>query len=93
MSQTNQFELEQTEALKILLNGRFFDVWKNADAYNENELDKEYSLWKDSGLELFITSECNQKCEYCYLAKRPELYPAEFLNKETILHNLELVYN
>lgn len=46
-----------------------------------------------TGIELIVRPECNQKCEYCYIARHGhELYPLnERLNKEQILHNIQLI--
>lgn len=45
-------------------------------------------------LELYLTSDCNQKCEYCYLVKYGDnLYPKEFRDFSKILNNLELFLN
>lgn len=49
-----------------------------------------------SGLlvELYITSVCNQKCEYCYLARHGDkLYPPEIRDESLILHNLDILIN
>ena len=42
-------------------------------------------------LELYITSTCNQSCEYCYLCKYPDLYPAEYNKPELIKKNLKIL--
>ena len=43
------------------------------------------------GLEFYITPNCNQKCEYCYLVKHGEkLYPSQYRDKDTILKNLDI---
>lgn len=45
-------------------------------------------------VELFITSECDQRCEYCYLVKHGhKLYPAPARDHATILHNMDLLFN
>lgn len=81
-----QFRQEQSNLLKTILNYRFFNPWKNITASNG-----QYSLQNDANVELYITNKCNQKCEYCYLQKYPQLYPEA--NEETILHNLQLFYD
>lgn len=45
------------------------------------------------GIELIVRPECNQKCEYCYVARYgADLYPfSERLTNEEILHNIDLV--
>lgn len=82
----NQQQEEQNQLLKTILNWRFFYPWKNVNEYQD-----ERSLAKDANLELFITSTCNQKCEYCYLQKYPDLYPAEYNDPKLILHNLDIL--
>lgn len=81
-----QFQKEQDQLLKTILNYRFFNPWKNLTKY----ADTNKSLRQDSILELYVTSTCNQTCEYCYLQKHPELYPKECNNPDTILHNLNI---
>ena len=84
-----QFQLEQDKLLSTLLEWRFFNVWKEitASPYDDR------SLFKDTNLELYITNKCNQKCEYCYLVKYPQLYPQEANNPKQILQNLKIFYN
>ena len=43
-------------------------------------------------VEFFISPNCNQKCEYCYLMKHnTELYPPEFNNRKIILRNFKWI--
>lgn len=45
-------------------------------------------------VELIITPDCNQKCEYCYLQRHGDkLYPKELRNTSQILKNEEMVLN
>lgn len=86
-----QFNLEQTDIIKTLLKYRFFNPWKE---YQKNNLDINYDkhLNSESSLEIFITANCNQSCEYCYLIKnKSQLYPQCFDNKELILKNLQIL--
>jgi len=83
----DQYQLEQDKLLQTMLDYRFFNPWK----YITTHFLDDRSLRLDSNLELYITSTCNQKCEYCYLQKHPELYPKEVNKPELILHNLELL--
>lgn len=47
---------------------------------------------KDISLELFITSDCNKKCEYCYLQKHKEkLYPQNFNRPDIIEKNCKIL--
>lgn len=45
------------------------------------------------GIELIVRPECNQKCEYCYIARYgDELYPREErVSNEKILRNIDLL--
>lgn len=46
---------------------------------------------KPSALEFFITPNCNQACNYCYLFKhKNELYPLEIRDNQQILNNLKI---
>ena len=87
--QKDKYIEDNTEVLKALLNNRFYKYWKNWKYYIETDNEEQKTLFKQSRLELFLTSSCNQHCEYCYLYKYPGLYPAEANKKETILKNLE----
>lgn len=84
-----QFQKDQDNILKFILDERFFKPWQET-FFSEEE--RKYSLYKEARLELYLTSICNQKCEYCYLVKYPGLYPKEQNKPEIILHNLELIY-
>lgn len=81
-----QFQKEQNELLKTVLDLRFFLPWKDM------EID-ECALQHDAQLELYITSQCNQKCKYCYLQQFEQLYPHDILDHNLILHNLKLLYD
>ncbi len=78
------YEKEQDDLLYTILNYRFFQPWKYKSFPTKNSVPK-------GSLELFLTPTCNQKCEYCYLQKYPDLYPAEKNNEENILTNLKHV--
>lgn len=46
---------------------------------------------KADAVEIIISSECNQACEYCYLFKHGhKMYPKESNQKENILNNLKV---
>lgn len=81
-----QYQKEQDHLLQTILDLRFFNPWRHVDAFVN-----EKSLRVDANLELYITSTCDQHCEYCYLRKYPQLYPAEFNKPELILDNLEKI--
>lgn len=80
-----QFEKEQTQLLKVILNQRFFSPWQ------ENPINNT-SLQNDANLEIYITNICNQHCEYCYLTKYDNLYPSDLRSPELLLRNLKLLY-
>ena len=84
-----QFQKEQDELLKMVLDLRYFNPWRKAGREGFDD----YSSVNDTSLEIYLTSSCNQKCEYCYLHKYPELYPAEFNKKDLIMKNLKILYD
>lgn len=84
-----QFQKEQDEVLKMVLDLRYFNPWRKAGTEGLDE----FSTANDTSLELYLTSTCNQNCEYCYLQKYPELYPAEYNKKDLIMKNLNILYD
>ena len=52
-----QYEKEQDELLKTILELRFFNPWKLKTSYVDMR-----SLQHDSNLEIYITNTCNQQC-------------------------------
>ena len=77
----NIYQLEQNAILNFILDERFFKDWEFNDKNS-----------KIADLEIFITPECNQKCEYCYLHKRShELYPLELLNHDNLIEKLHIL--
>lgn len=85
-----QFQHEQDILLKTVLSERYFLPWR--DAFT-NPSGPSISDVPKGHLEIYITSQCNQKCEYCYLVRHPEIYPKEFLDKNLILQNLRALYD
>ena len=73
-----QFEKEESDLVKVILNQRFFKPWREL---NNTIVPNSKSLASEAYLELFLTSTCNQNCEYCYLQKHDALYPHEFNKK------------
>lgn len=65
------FQEEQDELLYTVLNERFFYPW-GVSGYETPP-----TAMPKGSLEVFVTSVCNQKCEYCYLQRHKELYPAQ----------------
>lgn len=82
------FFKEENDFLKDILSLRFFEVWKNPNLAKDKNFEE---LRIESRLELYITSTCNQHCEYCYLWKYPELYPSEINQEKQILKNLGIL--
>lgn len=68
--------------LKSVLQGTFFNAWKNdkQDLANVNF----------KGIELYLTTRCNLRCAYCYLQRHgKDLYPDT--DSKTILNNLSML--
>ena len=82
------YATENTGLLKTILDASFFKPWRNKEKYR-NIIER-----RDLAIELYVTSACNQKCEYCYLVRHgEELYPKELRDHKTILKNLDLLIN
>lgn len=80
---TDILQQEKNDVLKFILNERFFQYWHNG------RLNPKYA-----DLEIFITPDCNQTCEYCYLCKRKEeLYPRETLQRDNLIKNLRMLFD
>lgn len=82
----NNFQKENDELLKFILNQRFFGPWRNP----KEELS---SLSSTAILEIYLSANCNQKCNYCYLYNNKKLYPIEIDKPDLIIKNLEIFYN
>ena len=82
MKNKKTFKEENNELLKNILDMYFFSEWDN------NTKD---DFFKNS-LEIIVTSDCNLKCEYCYLYRYGDsLYPKNIRNRQTILNNLKIL--
>lgn len=79
------FQEEQDALLYAMLNGRFFEPWR------DNRYQRPADVVPKGSLELFITPHCNQRCEYCYLVKHEGLYPREIATRENIIKNLRIL--
>ena len=79
-----QYNKEQDQLLKAVLNARFFNVWREITSVTSD-----VSSIHETILELYITNACNQNCTYCYLKKHPELYPTN-ISENQILNNLKI---
>ena len=82
----DQFQKEQNELLEYLVKNVFLNKFEKAK-------DTNLFIGDTPGIEFYITSVCNQKCSYCYLVKHgDELYPKEIRDKDTIIRNMERVF-
>lgn len=90
VKQNNEYDKEQTDIVKMLLTERFFEPWREKYFYGIKDNN---SLLKESALEIYITSTCNQACSYCYLYNNKDIYPPEFNKQPLILQNLNILYN
>lgn len=85
VSKTNQelFQHDENELLKTFLDAPFIRA-KNTRFFESPAI---------SMLELIVTPECNQKCEYCYITKYgSELYPHHLrADKPTTLNNIKMI--
>ena len=73
-------QIYEQENNKLLLNvfKEFFNP--NSPRYEENSL------------ELYITSACNQRCEYCYLVQNEDkIYPKEYRDHNLIINNFKIL--
>ena len=80
------FKEENNDFLKFLLNERFFKNWEKPS--NDGK-----DLHSISQIEFYITNQCNQHCEYCYLYNNYNIYPKEATEAKIILNNLTMVFN
>lgn len=80
------FQQEQDKLLQTILDARFFNGWRRRgpDATNDVPV---------GNLELFITSACNQECEYCYLVKYEQLYPKALNQHDLIIKNMKILFD
>lgn len=88
----NNFYDCEKEILEFYLNQEVFMPERNFNVLvNKENMTIDKSHINYHGIELIIRPECNQKCEYCYIARYgDELYPhAERANNEQLLSNLD----
>ncbi|MCR4661200.1 MAG: hypothetical protein K5765_04260 [Clostridia bacterium] len=90
--QQNENELLNCYLDKVIFRKEYdFDfILRHEDIYQEQRHNSQNRI---ESIELIVRPECNQKCEYCYIARYgADLYPfAERLSNEEILHNIDLV--
>lgn len=90
----NNVQKENDELLKFILEKRFFDIWRKERRNSTLETENRKKLINESKVEIYLTSSCNQNCEYCYLVKnKNKIYPQEFDKKEYVLKNLKILLN
>lgn len=74
------YQQEEDKLLETILDKRFFSVWRTGSSH---------PLYGVSNVELYLTSDCNLNCEYCYLRVRgDQLYPREHRSEAAIMANL-----
>lgn len=86
------FKDNETECLELFLSQDIFNPERSFEQILMSpELIVDHNRWTRQGIELIIRPECNQKCEYCYIARYgKELYPMEHrLNNEQIIERLD----
>ena len=79
---SKNFETEQNELMEYLVYNLIYPKFSLETPHRE------------IALEIFITTDCNKRCEYCYLQKHKEkLYPQHLNNPENIKNNCKLLLN
>lgn len=81
------YQEEMNRAFEKVYNNTFKAAFqKPTDQKSEDE--------KKLLLEIYVTTDCNQSCSYCYLCKHgDELYPKEFRKPEIIVRNFKIFMN
>lgn len=78
---TAAFKAENDQLLINTVNTGFIDYWATGKK----------TIRQGTGIEVYITPECNQNCSYCYLCSHgDELYPKDIRNHDTILKNYKM---
>lgn len=88
----NTFKNNETECLELFLNQDIFHIERSFEhILMSPDMILDRNRWSRQGIELIIRPECNQKCEYCYIARYgKELYPMEQrLDKDQIVAKLD----
>lgn len=79
---SKNFQTEQNELMENLIYNLTYPKFSAVHPHRE------------IALELFITSDCNKKCEYCYLQKyKHSLYPQQFNDPDLIRKNCQILLN
>jgi len=77
------FQQENDQLMNSFLERTYFNAWKNPNSPSAVNFDR---------LEIFLTSRCNLRCKYCYLANFGEsLYPPEVAGYSTVMRNLGIL--
>ena len=70
---------------------QFFNFWEKPFDEQENILNSQGTK-ANVNLEMYLTPECNQGCEYCYLFKhKDDIYPKEIRDNATIINNVKIL--
>lgn len=78
----NSFEKENCDLINNFFERFFFSDFRE---YTTNDRSRK-------SIELFLTTECNLGCHYCYLKKNDnDLYPSQFKSHDLILKNTEII--
>lgn len=93
MKNFNLYDYENNILFENILNEHYFKIFKTSPEKikefckkNNDSLDE-----KPTQIEFIITSECNLKCEYCYLHKfADQLVPPLYRDHDLILKNLRM---
>ena len=89
------YKLDEKEVFKFYVEKSTFDTEKFGFEFLSD--DRFHTPFNESSpikiVELIVRPECNQKCEYCYIARySKELYPIEQrISREQILNNIRIV--
>lgn len=79
----DKYQLDNDILYKSYLERTWFTSWRKPRGEDDNML---------SSLEIFLTSDCNLGCTYCYLNRYENgLYPPEIREAEPILKNVSML--
>lgn len=75
-------------------NNKYFEKFVDNYIFNRDHQEEGYWINGES-FELIIRPECNQQCEYCYVARYGDkLYPMEKrADNKTLIHNTDIILN
>lgn len=75
-------------------NNKYFETFLTHHCFENGEQIEGYTI-NSGSFEFIVRPECNQKCEYCYIARYGNsLYPVEKrADNKTLLKNMDIVLN